>query len=169
MMNRQKRSKWFEEYVPEEVANSTLFKFKIVAGGQAMEVDMCAGLDIDYSIVPDQLADTPSEFSYWASIYSELKMQVSKLERKIKTRRGQLIDNALKEAAKAQVRITDKQAASIVEADDELNKLESQLLLMEKHTGKMWFMIEAIKMKSENLRSLSGFVKIEMGQSQGQS
>jgi len=166
MAKRRKQPKWFDEYVPSEVANSTLFKFKIKIGpSQVIEVDMRSDLEVDYKIVQDQLEDTPSEFAYWAAIYSELKLQVNKLERQIKAKRGKLIDKAVKEAAQANVRLTDKQVQAIIEADKELNVLEAKLMLMNKHCGKMYFMVEAIRMKSDNLRSLAGFARIEMSSS----
>lgn len=163
-MKPRQTPKWFNEYVPEEVSNSSLFKFTVeVTKGQKVEVDMRADLDIDYHIVQQQLEDTPSEFAYWAAIYSELKMQISKLERMVKARRGKLIDQTVKNAAESQVRITDKQVQALIEADQELNNLEAQLIILNKHAGKMYFMVEAIKMKSDNLRSLAGFARIEMG------
>ena len=157
------QSKWFDEYVPEEVANSSLFRFQVkINSQQTVDVDMRADLEIDYSIIQSQLEDTPSEFAYWAAIYSELKMQVGKIERHIKVRRGKLIDKALKDAAASSVRLTDKQTQAIVEADEDLTKLELRLLIANKHCGKMFFMVEAIKMKSDNIRSLAGFARQEM-------
>jgi len=159
---RSKQPKWFDEYVPEEVANSSLFKFVVaINSNQRIVVDMRADLEVDYNIVQDQLEDTPSEFAYWAAIYSELKMQIAKIERQIKARRGKLIDKIVKDATEANVRLTDKQTMACVEADKDLNKLEAKLMIMNKHCGKMYFMVEAIRMKSDNLRSLAGFARIE--------
>jgi len=50
----------------------------------------------------------------------------------------------------------------VVESDKRLNKLETELLLANKHCGKMYFMVEAIRMKSDNLRSLAGFARAEL-------
>lgn len=159
--NRQK-PKWIDEYVPEEVANSSLFKFKVSIGnGKKIEVDMTADLNIDYDIIQEQLEDTPSEFVYWGAILSELKMQASILERKIKSRRGKLTKELVEEANSAGVRVTDKQVSAMIEADDSLNELEAKYLLIQKHVGKMYFMVDAIRMKSESIRSLSGFAKID--------
>jgi hypothetical protein len=159
---RNKQPKWFDDYVPEEVANSSLFKFTVVIGSkQKIVVDMRADLEVDYNVIQDQLEDTPSEFAYWAAIYSELKMQVAKIERKIKARRGKLVDKIVKDATEASVRLTDKQTQAIVEADSDLGLLEAKQMLMNKHCGKMYFMVEAIRMKSDNLRSLAGFARIE--------
>lgn len=161
-MPRPNKSKWFTEYVPEEVANSSLFKFIVNINGQQIEVDMRADLDVDQRIVQQQLEDTPSEFAYWAAIYSELKMQVAKIERQVKVKRGKLVDQSLKEASQASVKLTDKQVQSVVEIDGDLNKLEAALMLANKHCGKMYYMVEAIRMKSDNLRSLAGFARQEM-------
>ncbi len=166
MAKRKKpQPKWFDDFVPEEVANSTLFQFVVNIKGQEIVVDMRADLEIEYAIIQSQLEDTPSEFAYWGAIYSELKMQVAKVERQIKARRGKLVDKAIKSAAQASVRLTDKQVQAIVEADQDLNRLEAKLIISNKHCGKMYFMVEAIRMKSDNLRSLAGFARIEMNNS----
>lgn len=158
----RKKPEWIEEYVPEEVANSTLFKFVVsINKDQKFEVDMTADLNIDYSIIQQQLEDTPSEFVYWGAILSELKMQAAILERKIKARRGKLTKELVDEANRAGVRVTDKQVTAMIEADEKLNILETKYLLMQKHVGKMYFMVDAIRMKSESIRSLSGFAKID--------
>ena len=163
--------KWFAEFIPNEIIYSTLFKFTILVPGNKkdeinrIEIDMLADLDIDYAIIQKQLEDTPSQFAYWAAIYSEIKMQVNKIERMIKHRRAFLISQAVKEASQAQVKITVKQSEAVAEADEEIDKLESKLLLLEKNCGKLYYMIEAIRMKHDTLRSLAGFAKQEMHQS----
>jgi len=162
---KRDKPKWFDEYVPEEVSNSSLFKFIVaISSDKKVEVDMLADLEVDYDIIQQQLEETPSELVYWGAMLSELKMQVSKLDRQIKARRGRLTEKIVYDAGKAQVRITDKQVQAIIEADKELHKLEVKLLLMNKHLGKMYFMVDAIRMKSDNIRSLAGFARIEMGQ-----
>jgi len=161
-----RRPKWFEQYVPEEVANSSLFKFTIVLRDRKIQVDMVANLDIDYGNVQQQLEDAPAEFAYWGAIYSELKLQVSLLERHIRSVRGKIAERIVKEAMAAGMRVTDKQVQAIVDADDTVRKLETQYAILQKHTGKAYFMVEALRMKNDNLRSLAGFVRQEMQQQQ---
>lgn len=158
------KPKWFEDRVPDEVASSSLFKFNIKVGKfkQSITINMIADIDIDYDNIRQQLEDAPAEFAYWAAIYSELKMQTIILDRKIKARRGKLVDSAVKGAFKASTRLTDKQVAAIVEADKELGRMEAESALINKHCGKMYFMVEAIRMKSDNLRSLAGFARAEL-------
>jgi len=166
-MAKRQIPKWFKENIPSEVSDSSLFKFKIlVRKDQVVEVDMRSDLDVDYVNIQQELEESPSVFAYWASIYSELKMQCTKIERQIKTRRGRLVEEIINDATQNGVRLTDKQVGLIIEADEVLNGLETKHMILQKHTGKMWFMVEAIRMKADNLRSLSGFAKMEFSQQQ---
>jgi phage gp37-like protein len=158
-------AKWIDKNVGEEVKTSTLFKFKVKIGERVVEVDMTTDIEVDYDLIQDQLQETPSMFVYWAAIYSEMKSQCLALERAIKARRGKLIDEAIRGAQQAGVKLTDKALTAIVEADEELNLLENRSIIANKHAGKLYFMIEAIRMKSDNLRSLSGFRRLELEQS----
>ena len=54
-----------------------------------------------------------------------------------------------------------EQVKSIAEKDKELQKLDVKLALIQKHVGKMWHMVEALKLKAEVLRSLAGFKRQE--------
>jgi hypothetical protein len=159
--------KWFSSFVPEEVSDSSIFRFEITIAGKTKEdartitVDMRADLGIDYTAIQQQLEDTPSEFAYWAAIYSEVKMYVSQLERQVKARRGKIAQILVEEATKNSIKLTDKQLASAIEGDDKLNELEGWLIKMQKQAGKLFFMVDAIRMKCDNLRSLAGFARAE--------
>lgn len=165
MAKKRNNPRWYRECVPEEVTNSSLFKFSVQIGSKkTIEVDMLADLEVDYDIIREQLEDTPSIYAYWSALYSELKLQVAATERRIKAKRGKLLETAGKEAAKGNIRLTQKAVDMMIESDRELNELELKYALQQKHTGKMYAMIQAIQMKSDNLRSLAGFARQEMSQ-----
>ena len=160
----RKLPKWFTTYIPEEVADSTLFRFSITIGQKTINVDMRSDLDIDYGAIQQQLEDTPSEFAYWAALHSEMKLQVARIERQVKSLRGKIASELVNQCLKEGFKPTDKQLQTTIDADERITKLEYTLMLAEKHAGKMYYMVEAIRMKAENLRSLSGFAKIEFSQ-----
>lgn len=157
--------KWFDQFVPEEIQDSSVFKLRVKVSDKMIDIDLRSDLGIDYDIVQKQLEDSPSEFTFWGTIYSELKAQCAVLERKIKARRGILANNLVGEALKNQTKLTDKQVLSAMEGDEELNKYELALIRLQKDTGKVYFVVEALRMKADNLRSLSGFAKIDYQQS----
>ncbi len=161
-----KLSTWMAENLPTEVLNGTLFKFTIAVGSNKIQVDLTADVVINYSNIQEELENSPSVFTYWAAVYSELRMELALTERRVKARRGLLIDTMLKEAKNEGTRITDRQVQAIVEGDKVLNEFEIKMILLNKHVGKLNFMLEALRMKTDNLRSLSGFAKIDYNNAQ---
>jgi hypothetical protein len=95
-------------------------------------------------------------------VMSEQKTVVGVLERKIKRRRAVATNQVVRQAKNEGVVLKVDDVKSLVEMDDELELLEAELLIAERTSGKLWNIVEALKMKSENLRSLSGFKKQEM-------
>lgn len=193
--------KWIEDHVPEEVAGSQLFRFNVKLGnGEATaEVDILEDIDIDFDLLEQHLEQIPTQYMYWASIYSELKHQVTILETKIERRKAYLLKEIIANYRANNIKLTDKQAQQLVDADDvdreqlasaikaenlakaeqyrkspeELEKLielqfrselkktlpylQLQLAIQQRNTGKMYHMVEAIRMRSEHCRSLAGF------------
>lgn len=153
---------WIQEYLPQEIVDSALFHFKItLPSGQVIEVDLTKDIDVDYENLENELSETPAQFIFWASVYSEMKMMVGIYERKLKARRGVLTEESVKLGHEKSIKLTVDAIKAIVEKDEDLNKLEAKLLMLQKHVGKLWFMVDALKMKSEHLRSLAGFKRQE--------
>lgn len=154
---------WIENYVPPELSASVLYKFKLkLPNEQSIDVDLRQDLDVSYEDLETQMADIPAQFMFWGSLYSEMKQMQAIFERKIKARRGIITDEAIEVAKSAGVKMTDSQIKTIVEKDEVLNKLEENFAIVQKQVGKLWYMTEALRMKSDSLRSLAGFKKQEI-------
>jgi len=162
-MNKSEVPKWVSEHLPSELADSTLFRFKVtLPNGLSTEVSMLPDIDVDYDILEQQLQDIPAQYTYWAALYSEMKSMVAVAERKVKARKGECIEEVLESFKKEGLKPPSvEQVKSIAEKDKELQKLDVKLALIQKHVGKMWHMVEALKLKAEVLRSLAGFKRQE--------
>jgi hypothetical protein len=178
--NREKRNlpPWIQEHLPAELADSTLFKFIVQLqviesrddkSGRSiyktLEVDMLPDLDIDYEMLEYQLCEIPAQYAFWAAIYSELKLGVAIAERKLKARKGKVVERITSEAALAKIRLTSDQVKAIAEADTEIRDAEMRYEKAQMHCGKVYHMIEAIKLKAELARSLAGFKRQEQERS----
>lgn len=159
MSNSDRQFGWFaESHIPPDILDSTIFRFQInLPDGRTIQVDLTKDIDIDYDNLEDQMSDLPAMFTFWSCIYSELKYVVITTERRIRARRGVLYDEATTQARIHSVKLTETQIKVIADADETLNSLEAELAMFQKHTGKLYFMVEALKMKSELVRSLAGF------------
>ena len=172
-----RRPEWISENLPPELADSTLFKFIVQLqvveskdeSGKAIfkkiEVDMLPDLDIDYECLELQMAKIPAQYAFWAAVYSELKMAVSVAERKLKARKGKVIERITTECAESKIRLTADQIKSIAEADQGLIESEMKYERAQMVCGKTYHMIEALKLKAELARSLAGFKKQEQERS----
>ena len=164
---------WILANVPRELINSSLFKFNVKL--QVVEkldddnrpvykvitVDMLANVDIDYETLEESICDIPSQFAFWSAVYSEVRLGVAIAERKLKIRRAEATRAVLDEAKKNTVKLTVDQIKSIVEAHELLNKAEVSYSEIQMKAGKLYNMVEAIKMKAELARTLAGFKKLE--------
>ena len=160
---RENNPSWIDEHIPPELASSTLFRFDArLPDGTTISVDLLQDIDVDYERLERQLEDTPAQYVWYASVLAELKAQVQILERKCKARRGYLTEQAVATAAAAGVRSPAADVVKImIESDETLNKLEALLAKGQKHANKIHHMVEALRMKSEHLRSLAGFKRQE--------
>lgn len=159
-----KRS-WISGTVPDDVADGLFCINVLFPNGKKLAVNIAGDTEIDYEALEEQLDRVSGQFIWWAAVYSEAKAMAAILERRIKIRRAVLTSEALKSAREAGlVKVTNDQVAVIIDADETLNKWEVKLILLNRDVSKLFYMVKAIEMKSENLRSRSGFKKQEQNQ-----
>ena len=165
---------WIQENLPPELATSTLFRFLVKLQAteydaeqekhvrKTVEVDIIPDLDVDMEILEHQMADLPSQYAFWSAVYSEVRLGVAVAERKLKARKAQVTklvaDEFRREVGKTPPADVLK---TVVEADPRLNEAEMNFQHAQMQAGKLYHMLEALKMKAELSRSLLGLKKQE--------
>ena len=173
MTKRAKLPKWVSEElaaVAPDLIDSTLFKFKVKIqvskedgslASKLVAVDMFADLSLDYETVEADVEDIPAIYAYWAAVYSEARLNVSLLERKVKMRYGEAYERVTTEFNDQKFKPTVEVVKRIVEKDALLAKADLELQKAHMQAGKLYHMVEAIKMKGELARSLVSLKKNE--------
>lgn len=165
--------KWTQENLPTELATSTLFRFNVKLQAtevdpddpekrrrREVEVDILPDLDLDYDILESQMAELPAQYAFWATVYSEARLATAVAERKLKARKAQVTMLINEEYKKEGLKPPAAEVLkTIVEADKRLNEAEMAFQLAQMQAGKLYHMVEALKMKSELARSLLGLKK----------
>lgn len=160
MTHQNEAPKWIDEHIPQELSESSVFKFKVaLTKDNIIEFDILPALEIEYDSVEKQMEDISSQYAYYAMVYSELKHNVSILERKAKARRGVLTREATNISKDSKAKLTSDQVKSVIEEDEVLNKMETQVATAQKWAGKMYHMTVALQIKADMLRSLCGVRK----------
>jgi len=153
---------WFSENLSPEITER-IIKLRVDMGdGKIVDKDFRPDLKLDYETLEEDLEITPQVFVFWAAVYSEQKAAVARLDRKAKRRRAIAYDLIIQESRKEDwPKVPEKIFRELVEKDDELLRIESQLILANRTMGKLYNIVDAIKMKSDHLRSLAGFKRQE--------
>jgi hypothetical protein len=88
-------------------------------------------------------------------------MGVAVAERKLKMRYGQAIEKINKEYEDRKFKPSVEMMKKIVEKDEALAKADMEYQRSQMQAGKLYHMLEALKMKAELARSLAGFKRNE--------
>ncbi len=160
---------WIAENAPE-LADTELFKFSVkLPGGRVIKIDLLQDVDIEFDDLEQHLEQIPAQYVFWASIYSELKHKVTWLDKKISVRRRAVARTTIEQYKSLNIKLTDKQFGVIVDGDEQIIRLDAELALANRNLGKIYHMVEAIRMRSEHCRSLAGFKRQEREQSTRQT
>lgn len=155
------RKGWLADFEPELI--ETVFKLRVeLPNGKVVTKDFSVDLDIDYDLLEEQLGEAPAIFAFLSSMLSEQKYVCAKLERQIARRRAKIVQNANETAQADGMKLHKYVLDEIVEADDTILEYQSQLMLAQRSLGKLYGLVDSMRMKSEHLRSLAGFKRQEM-------
>jgi len=128
---------------------------------KTIRVDLLANVSLDYDTVEHQLADISSELAFWSAVYAEAKYRTNILERMVKTARATAHEQILDAAAKDGVRLAQDAIKTLVEKDERVNRAELQHAQSHMVASKMFYMIEAIRMKADLGRTLTSLKRSE--------
>jgi len=99
-------------------------------------------------------------------LLAEAKKEVATLERIIEARKGQVTKELLNAAQQGGIKTRASDVELLINTDERILDLESKLIIANKTLSKMFAIVDAVKMKSEHLRSLAGFKKQELRDSE---
>jgi hypothetical protein len=149
------------EELPDDIKQA-LCTISVKFRGEKRNFAIGDELRIDYEHIEHEMEELPNKFHLWAMLYSEVREQKEVVEKKVRKRKGILYDEIRKQLGDERLRRSD--IDDIMEVDEMLETLEAQQIILEKQCQKLWFVLESLRMKNDNIRSLSGFRKQELYQ-----
>lgn len=154
-------SEWIKNFDPDLA--KTVFRLKVeLPGGHVVDRDFSVDLDVNYEMLEEQLAETPSQYAFLSAVLAEQKHVVNKIERLVARRRAIVSQHANETAKTDGLKLHKFVLDEIVEADDKILELQGRLMLEQRTLSKLYGFVDAIRMKSDTLRTLAGFKKQEM-------
>jgi hypothetical protein len=160
-MSKQNRKRLIKN-LDEDIRN-LLFKLRVkLPGGKNLEHDFSGDFTPEYERLEEQLEETPQMLAFFGAVLSEQKHVCNVLELKIARRRAVVSENAREDATNNNMKIAKYVLDEIADGDDELLRLQTELLVGQRTLGKLYYFVDSIRMKTDNLRSLAGFKRQEM-------
>ncbi len=145
---------WWDD-LPDDLAN-TVFKIELnVPNKGTVSKDLRPDLKIGDDIIDDLRMNASSRF-FWNVIYADMRLHVSKLDRLCKSRRGVARRRIAEELSKTEIKQTDKLLDSLVDSDEEVQKMEEEIAEAWRQVNVLDGLLKSIDMRHESLRSIGG-------------
>ncbi len=155
-------SDWFAKNVEEDIAKAVVRLSIKLPNRTNIDRDFRPDVEINYDQLETQLEEVPSIFSFWSSVLAEQRAVSTAMERKVKLRRAVLTNSLIEDAKANNIKIAQWQVETLMESDKDLGDFETASIIANRNLSKLFAIVDAIRMKSEALRSLAGFKREEL-------
>ena len=149
---------WWKKNVDEDIAEA-LVAFKLKLNGREVIRDWREDVKIDEDTIQDDLEDIPSILSFWSAALAEAKKKLRTVEYKLDIQKSKII-REIKPPEGVKLTVADKE--SIINLDKQFAALMIEKIDLECLVSKLFGVVESLRIKSENLRSLMAFRRAEM-------
>lgn len=133
----------------------------LIRRNKTIFVDLTANVSIDYETVEKSLVDIPAQYAFWCAVYAEAKFRSNLLERVVKTSRALAHDEIVQASLEQNVKLPQDAVKTLIEKDERVNRAEGELAKANMIAAKLYYMIEALRMKADLARSLTSLKRSE--------
>tara|TARA_R100001244_G_scaffold25113_2_gene25409 strand:- start:71204 stop:71692 length:489 start_codon:yes stop_codon:yes gene_type:complete len=130
--------------------------------GKKITREFAADLHIDYENIQQELIEAPAIYAFWSTVLANQRLVVDTLKQQVIAKSAKIQQQVIDAAKTGGVKVVKYQLDGLVEADDSVVKLQMRLAVEEKRLSVLYGVIKGLEIKSNNLRSLAGFAKMEM-------
>lgn len=153
-------NEWWQKNIDAELGNA-IVAFKLKLNERVVARDWRIDCDINYETLEDDLETMPSIFGFWSAVLAEARKKQKLIEFKLSIKRSQILDRISKDM-KEGMKMTKDDKDNIVNLDQSYGLLMIESIETEVTVSKLFGIVDSLKMKSDNLRSLAGFKRAEM-------
>lgn len=154
------KNKWWTNNISSEISDIVI-ALNCTISGKEIERDWTEDLSLDYESLDEDMEKIPSLLAFWSAVLAEARKQKSILEMKIDIRRSKVLDG-VKHLIKEGVKFTNQDKENLVNVDERFKALRINLIEAEVTVSKLFGIVDALKMKADNLRSFSAMKRAEL-------
>jgi len=152
-------NKWWESI--DEDLRHIIVKLRIKLSGKEINKNWTEDLSLDYENLDEDMEKMPSVFSFWSAVLAEARREKNILEMKIDIRRSKVMES-IKSLIKEGVKMTNQDKDDLVNVDSDYVKLKTELINVDTTVSKLFGIVDALRIKADNLRSFSSMKRAEL-------
>lgn len=149
---------WWEKEIPEEISD-VLVTLRVKINGKQVTRDWRKDCGVDYDRLEDDLTTMSSIYSFWTAVLADSRKNLRIAEYQIDIRKSKIM-REIKVPEGVKLTVADKE--SIINIDPEMAQLVIKQIELENIVQKIFGIVDSLKMKADNLRSLAGFKRAEL-------
>lgn len=154
------KNKWWESNIDPDISKS-LIKLKSKLSGKSVTRNWTEDLSLDYDNLDEDMEQIPSILAFWSAVLAEARREKSLNEMKMDIRRSKIL-KSISDNMQEGVKLTVKDKDDIVKVDQEWNKLRAAEIEIDVTISKLFGIVDALKIKADNLRSFSSMKRAEL-------
>ena len=156
-------NRWWMSNISSDISD-VIIRLKCKLSGREIDRNWTNDLSLDYENIDDDMEKMPSILAFWSAVLAEARREKSIVEMKMDIRRSKVLEG-VKELIKEGTKVTNSDKDNLVNIDDRYQSLRLQMIEIEATVSKLFGIVEAIKVKSDNLRSFSAMKRAELSNS----
>jgi len=153
-------NKWWTKSVDSDIRD-IIIKLNIKLNNKSVDKDWTEDLSLDYENLDDDMEKMPSILAFWSAVLAEARKEKSLIDVKMDIRRAKVLDS-LKDLIKDGIKFTVQDKENLVNVDPTYLTLRNKLINAELTVSKLFGIVDALKVKADNLRSFSAMKRAEL-------
>jgi hypothetical protein len=158
-----KINKWWNQNIDKDISN-LIIKLKCKLSGKEIDRDWTEDLSLNYEDLDNDMEKMPSVLAFWSAVLAEARREKSIIEMKLNIRKGKVLEG-VKELLSEGIKMTVQDKENMVNLDERYKAIQMKLIDQDATVSKLFGIVEALKVKADNLRSFSAMKRAELNNS----
>lgn len=153
-------NKWWESNIEKDIAEM-LIELKAKLSGKSITRDWTLDLKLDYEHLDKDMEEIPSILAFWSSVLASARKEKALNEMKMDIRRSKILKELSTNMPEG-VKLTVKDKDDMIKIDPIWVKLKTNEIEIDATVSKLFGIVDALKIKAENLRSFASMKRAEL-------
>lgn len=153
-------NKWWKANVDADISD-VIIKLNSTLSGKSVTKDWTEDLSLNYEDIDTDMENIPSILAFWSAVLAEARREKGLVQVKMDIRRSKVMDG-IKDLIKDGVKFTVDDKNNLVSVDPKYLEFQKKQIDLDSTISKLFGIVEAIKIKADNLRSFAAMKRAEL-------